>query len=520
MAAHETPPAEAPALKTYGKTEMRLYLTGLAGQNIVFNVFNALFAHFAQFVLTVPAMTVSVIMTVARVWDGFNDPIMGTIVDRTRSKWGKCRPYLLLSPLPIFFVVSLSFLSFGGYDAADPRAPRNLLLIGWIALFCLLWSVVYTMGDIPLWSAPSLMTESEKDRNRLYSMMRVVAGVAGGVTMLGALPIAQAVSDYLRDNAFGGDLVRGERMGFLAVAAGFTLAGCAMFQLAGIKMKERIAPSGERGSVLGSFKMMWDNRPFRQVLLSGILGSTKNTVMIVALPLVNYYFAGKDPAKALLYIALLGGGLMAGMLAGQAFTPRWTEKFEKKTLYNFSNYAGAPTLLALFALYWTAPGHDVTGMGYVAVFSALLALYGAFNGVNIVVQTLMIGDAVDLAEFGTGIRPDGVFFSGQTFLAKLTTGIATIVSGLGYALVGFSDAKIAELNQLIAGGVTGPALRGAMPEYDGFMTLLFFLMTIPPAVGCLLAVLPTRKYAMSNGEHRRLLAQLNERRHAKEESIV
>jgi len=439
---------------------------------------------------------------------------MGTIVDRTRSKWGKCRPYLLFSPLPIMIVVTLCFLSFGSYDAANPWSARNILIIGWIALFCMLYSVAYTVGDIPLWGSPSLMTESEKDRNRLYSMMRVVAGIAGGATMLGALPIAQAVSNSLRDSVFGGNVVLGERTGFFVVAAGFTLVGCAMFQLTGIKMKERIAPSEKHNSIKENFKMMWSNKPFRQVLLSGILGSAKQTVMIVAFPLVNYYFAGKDPAKALMYIVLLGGGLMAGMLAGQTMTPRWVEKHEKKALYNFTNYAGAPVLLALFALYWTAPGHNVTGMGYVAVFSALLAVYGAFSGINIVVQTLMIGDAVDLGECNTGIRPDGVFFSGQTFLAKLTTGIATIISGFGYAMVGFSDAKVGQLNQLIAEGITGQALRGAMPEYDSFMTVLFFLMTIPPAIGSLLAVIPTWKYAMSNREHKLLLAQLNERRHA------
>jgi len=493
---------------------MRLYLTGLAGQNIVYNVFNSLFAHFVQFVLLVPAMTVSVILTIARVWDGFNDPIMGTVVDRTHSKWGKCRPYLLFSPLPIFIVVTLCFLSFGSFDAANPWSGRNILIVVWIAVFCLLYDLAYTIGDIPLWSAPSLMTESEKDRNRLYSMGRLIAGIAGGITMLGALPIAQAVSDALRDNVFGGDLVRGERTGFFAVAAGLTLVGCAMFQLTAVKMKERIAPSEERNSVLGNFKMMWDNRPFRQVMLSGILGSTKQTVMIVAFPIVNYYFAGKDPAKAMLYMVILGGSLLVGMLTGQGLTPRWVERFEKKTIYNFSNYASAPLMVLLFLLYQTAPNHDVTGMGYVAAIGALLACMGMSIGVQMVMQTLMIGDAVDLEEHGTGIRPDGVFFSGQTFLAKLTSGIATIISGIGYAMVGFSDAKVGELNQLIANGITGQALRGAMPEYDGFMTVLFFLMTIPPAIGSLLAVIPTWKYSMSNKEHKRVLAELNERRHA------
>ena len=513
-AAQEISETSAPKLKTYGKAEARLYITGLAGQNIIYNVFNALFAHFAQFVLMVPAITVSVIMAVSRVWDGFNDPIMGTLVDRTRSKWGKCRPYLLFSPLPIFIVVTLCFFSFGSYDASAPGSPRNFLIVAWIAVFSLLYDIVYTIGDIPLWGGPSLMTESEKDRNHLYSMMRLVAGIAGGVAMLGVQPIAQAVSNVLKDKVFGGDLVLGERTGFFVVAAGITLIGSAMFQLTGLKMKERIAPSEEHNSVLGNFKMMWDNKPFRQILLSGILGSARNTIMIVALPLVNYYFAGKNPAKALLYTLFLGGALLAGMMVGQAFTPVLTAKFEKKTIYNFSNYACIPALLVIFALYLTAPNHDVTGWGYVAIFSALFAVIGLTLGIQAVMQTLMIGDAVDLEEYKTGIRPDGVFFSGQTFLAKLTSGIATIISGIGYSMVGFSDVKVGELNQLINQGITGQALRGVLPEYDSFMTMLFFLVTIPPVVGSLLALIPTWKYAMSGAEHKQLLADLNERRHA------
>ena len=513
MTTEQIPETQERELKTYGKAEMRLYLTGLAGQNVIYNVFNALFAHFVQFVLMVPALTVSIIMAVGRIWDALNDPVMGTIVDRTRSKWGKCRPYLLFIPLPIFIEVSLCFLSFGSYDAANPGSGRNILIVTWITVFVMLYSVVYTIGDIPLWGAPSLMTESEKDRNRLYSMGRLIASIAGGAVMLGALPIAQGVSDYLRDNVFGGDLVRGERTGFFVVAVGFLLIGCSLFQLTAIKMKERIKPSEERNTILGNVKMMWNNKPFRQVLLSGILGSPKNTVMIVALPIVNYYFAGKDPARAMLFMVLLGGSLMIGMMVGQGLTPRFLEKFEKKTIYNFSNYAGTPVLLLLYLLYQTAPNHDVTGMGYVAVVSALLACVGVTNGVQMVMQTLMIGDAVDLEEHGTGIRPDGVFFSGQTFLAKLTAGIATILCGVGYSMVGFSDAKVGELNQLIAKGITGQALRGAMPEYDSFMTVLFFLMTIPPAIGSLLACVPTWKYAMSNSEHKKLLAELNERRH-------
>lgn len=501
-------------LKTYGKSEMRLYLIGLAGQNIIYNVFNSLFTHFAQFVLYVPTSTVSIIMAIARVWDGFNDPIMGTIVDRTRSKWGKCRPYLLFSPLPILFVIILCFVSFGIYDASNPWSWQNILIVAWVALFAILYDVSYTIGDIPLWGAPSLMTESAKDRDRLYSLARMIAGIGGGVALLGALPVAQAVSNLLKDNVYSGDLILGERRGFLIAATGFAIIGCGLFQLTAIKMKERVTPSEEHNSVLGNFKMMWKNKPFRQVLLSGIIGSPKNTVMIVAFPIINYYFAMKDPKKQMLFTVILGGSLMVGMFVAQGLMPRFVQKFEKKTLYNFSNYASVPAFLLVFGIYQTAPNKDVTGWGYVAILAALFAVAGITTGMQSVMQTLMIGDAVDLEEYNTGIRPDGVFFSGQTFLAKLTSGIATIISGIGYSVVGFSDNNILQLNQLIEAKKTVQEIRIIFPTYDNFMTVLFFLITIPPAIGSLLAIIPTWKYAMSNKQHAKLMDDLNARRHA------
>ena len=129
-----------------------------------------------------------------------------------------------------------------------------------------------------------------------------------------------------------------------------------------------------------------------------------------------------------------------------------------------------------------------------------------------VLQSLMIADAVDYEEYTNGIRPDGVFFSGQTFLAKLNTGIATIISGIAYSIVRFSDSRVAELNAFIeAGGIPREEAH-----FSPFMMILFFLVSLPPAIGCILAVIPTWKYALDDDEHQRILAELNKRRHQKE----
>ena len=121
----------------------------------------------------------------------------------------------------------------------------------------------------------------------------------------------------------------------------------------------------------------------------------------------------------------------------------------------------------------------------------------------------MIADAVDYEEYRTGIRTDGVFFAGQSFITKLTTGLATIISGIAYSIVKFSDANVQVVNDYIAAG----GLARENPEFQPYMFVLFFLVSIPPLIGSLLMVIPTWKYALSDEEHRRILDELNIRRH-------
>ena len=140
-------------LRTYTTKEKYLYLTGLAGQNIIYNIIGACLAYYLQFTILIPAMTVSLIMTLARVWDAFNDPIMGTIVDRTRTKIGKCRPYLIAVPIPILIITVLCFTNFGFYGQGSKSLDS--LIVAWAATTYVLWGMTYTVGDIPLWATAS-----------------------------------------------------------------------------------------------------------------------------------------------------------------------------------------------------------------------------------------------------------------------------------------------------------------------------------------------------------------------------
>ena len=563
----------APQVRTYTSKERNFYLCGLVGQNIIYNIIGSALAYYFQFTLLIPAVAVSTIMAVARVWDAINDPIMGTIVDRTRSKWGKCRPFLIYVPLPLFIVTTLCFVNFGFYE--ESQTAMNVLIIGWAVFTYLLWEVVYTVGDIPLWGVTSLMTEVEKDRHKLLSLARIFGGIGAGITLLAMQPAALMVGGWIAEpigielagseenwialnerqtemsalfntelEKYNADPVKytqetgldyealsaeylttdpiiaeatrqGERWGFTIAALVFGLVGCGLFQLCGPNIKERVPSSEKQYTLKENIQIMFRNRPFRQILLSGILGSPRMLIQTAAMPLISYYFADKDPIKAILYMVILGGGVFLGQFTAMALAPRMLTKISKKNLYNYSNLAGVVPFMMIYVFYKIDP----TGMadwGWVIGLFFMFIIAGASLGLSTVLQTYMITDCIDYEEYTNGVRPDGVFFAGQTFISKIQAGIATIISGIFYAIYDFSDENIDKVNNYIAAGLTPRDI----PEFENFMLVLFIIVSIPPAIGCIITVIPTWKYCLDDAEHKKILAELARRRSENEAAIA
>lgn len=490
-------------VKTYTKSERNWYLVGLAGQNIMYNVVNACIMYFLQFTVLIPAMTVSIIFTVARIFDACNDPIMGTIVDRTRSKYGKCVPYLRIIPIPIMIITILCYVSFGFYG--DGSKGLDIAITAWTAFTYIAWGMLYTVGDIPLWGVTSLMTEDAKDREKLLTLARVVAAIAGGVIMLSMQSVSLGLGGMF-SSKFGISAPQGEKYGFLVVAIVISIIGTAMFQVTGFKVKERIAPT-QKTNLKQNIGIIFHNKPYMQLMLSGILGSTKSIINIVAMTLVSYYFASKDPIMAFVYLLLLGGGVFIGMFVGMAIVPVLNKKLSKKNIYNGANLISVIPYMMIFVAYKISP-HHLTDIVWVILCFFLFGIVGLGQGATTVLQSTMIADCVDYEEYKNNRRPDGLFFSGQTFLVKLQNGLATIICGIAYTIVRFSDSRVAEVNAFITAGGT-PRLS---MEYSSFMMILFLIISIPPAIGSILTVIPTWKYALDDKEHNRIMEILVERR--------
>lgn len=499
--------------KTYTKKEAAGFLVGMFGQNLIYNIVATGLYFYFQNVICLPAMALGWIMTIARIWDAINDPMMGTIVDKTHSKWGKCRPYLIIFPAIIGLVTILTFLN-GNYATAD-TTTQKVLIVAWAAISYIAWGMCFTVCDIPLWGITSLMTEDENDRSKILGLARMVTGV-GGIGVL-VVQIAQAVA-----GAFGGDMQKG----FIVTVIIMTVVATILFEFAGLFTKERVDKSEKSYTFKENFKIMFGNKPFRQILISGILRSPIQLLMIVAMTLVTYYYANGNIMNILVYndegslaginvkiligLGCVAAGLFVGQFVAMGVTPLIIKKVEKKTLYNVYSIAGAVPYALIFVFYKVSGGDLTTTFWSIIIGICMLFGSAAFGGIN-VLQSVMIADCVDYEEYYNGVRTDGVFFSGQSFITKLAAGISTIVSSAVYAIVGYSGANVDKLNKAIENGAS-------FLTYDGgtgvgkYAEAMFFLISIPPAIGMVLSAIPTLKYAMTDAEHKEMLSELISRR--------
>ncbi|HIZ10552.1 MAG TPA: MFS transporter [Candidatus Eubacterium faecavium] len=501
---------ESRKLRTYTPKERNMYLAGMFGQNMIYNIIaTGLVSYYLQYVIYIPVAAIGVIVTVARVWDAINDPMMGTIVDITKSKWGKCRPYLIFAPPIIGLITILCFVN-GNYVEAQSSFQQGLI-IAWAAVSYILWGMSFTVGDIPLWGITSLMTEDQNQRSQLLGLARMAAGV-GAIGVL-VVQIAQVVSSMFTSKGY--DLDTANKYGWIITVIVLTVISTLLFELAGLGTRERVKSSEERRSMKENFKIMWTCKPFRQILISGILRSPIQLLMLVAMSFITYYYANGDFMNLfkdginwmmLLNIAIIAIGVFAGQFIAMAVTPILSKKFENKSIYNAYSIGGAVPFFLLIVAYFLADG-NLTTIGWVIVAGVLLFFASfAMGGIN-VMQSVMIADCVDYEEYHTGIRPDGIFFSGQSFITKLSGGIAALIQSAAYAAVGFSDKNIAVMNEALANG------ESFVTYNDGkYAMIMFFLISVPIAVGMILSAIPTLKYALSDKEHERILGELIKKR--------
>lgn len=389
-------------------------------------------------------IAVTAILAAAKVFDAINDPVMGVFVDKTRSRWGKLRPYILFSALPVAFFSAILF--------CIPNFSETGKLI-FFAVNLVLWDLAYTACDVPYWGLIGAAFV-DPERTKVISYVRAFGSIALGVVTLGAPWLAKLLS-------FSGGEATGA--GWSAAAILIAIVGMAMFTLAFFNTRERHQPPADSVSLKTLFSTLIHNKPLYLVLLGSTLGFGRNIVQAggAVFAIIAYNDEG--------YFTLIGAAIILGMVAASFLAPMLLKKIPAKPLMIYSTLAAAVVYAAMYFV------------GFASLYGmmAMILLTGITLGIFSVVQTTMIADAVDSAEKLTGVRNDGLSFSSLTFVSKLMGSLAVLVFGLMLAGAGYES-----------GAVVTPEMQNKV----------FLSITIIPAVSCLISIVPFLFYKIPQTE--------------------
>jgi sugar (glycoside-pentoside-hexuronide) transporter len=429
-----TAPAKVPSLRTQSVA----VVTAAFGQNaILTTVTTFILLYLSQYAgFSAAAIGVAAtIVGVAKILDAVSDPILGSVIDMTHSRWGKLRPFILFSAAPVALLTGLLF------SVPNTNPTGQLIFFG---IVYVVWGVVYTVCDVPLWALIGSAFVDPIVRNRVIGNVRAFGSISLGLATLGMPYLAQALSFAPQTTAAGWS------------RAVFTVAivGMALYLLAFVFGRERETTAQTRLSFRQLFGTLVKNTPLLMVLLGSILGFGRNIVQSGgALFAVIAY--GKSP----IYFTFIGGSLIVGLVVAAFVTPLVLRRMEARTAAIGSSIIGAVIYVITYFL----------GFNSLYVFMGAIFLTGLTLGVFLVIQASMIADAVDDVERRTGVRNDGISFATLTFSSKIMAGLSVIVFGAFVALANYST--------------------GVRVTHD-IQNVIFMSITLVPAASCLLSAVP------------------------------
>ena len=162
-------------MKLSGK-EKFTYGLGAVAKDMVYMLSAGYILYYYQDIMGVSAWAMGIILMAARVFDAFNDPIMGVVVSKTKTRWGKFRPWLMIGTITNAVILFLMFSAPPSLNAGG--------MVAYAAVTYILWGVTYTMMDIPYWSMVPAFTNSGKEREGLSAFARSAAGVGSALVSI------------------------------------------------------------------------------------------------------------------------------------------------------------------------------------------------------------------------------------------------------------------------------------------------------------------------------------------------
>ena len=467
-------------IRYVGVKETLLYGIANAGQCFGYNIIaGSYLSLFFTKVFGVPPAAVAAMMLFLGLWDTFNDPLMGTIVDKTRTRYGKLRPYLLIVPIPLGLATILLFA--GPELLGDKVTDVAKIIYMFVTYF--FWELFYTLGDVPFWGMSAAISPSPSDRTRVISSARFISGILGG--------ISTPILTVLMDLSNKGTIPLSLSQVFLLMSILSATYGMGLFSLAGFCTKERVVQTIKEPSVLDGFKALIKNKP----LLFIVIGYVLSAISGIGCFFQAYYYSEVVQMNSLTIIITLPGTIL-GFIT-YILIPKVKEKFDNRQIIFLNGFVRLVVGIIVFLV-------GVTCFTNLWVVVPLLMvqnfLFSFFNTINAVIPTEMIGDTIDYMEWKTGERNEGVSFSVLTFVGKLTGSISGTLGNALLPVIGLSFVQVTATETM------------TVKAYDYTDTLIWGMFTLAPAVLGLLPLIPYIWYDLTGDKLKQVREEMAERR--------
>ncbi len=481
------------------KKELTAFCVAGMGQGMIYALMSSYISDYYLNVLQLAPMFVLLLMLLARIWDAINDPMMGMIVDRTQTKRGKMRPFILYALIPIAIMTILMYLS--------PNLSKGPLMV-YSAIVYVLWGMIYTVGDVSFWGLPNVMTPDSKERSSVISISKIFNSIGSAIPEVLFLVVGLVMSAVIKKSTTEVDALQVAKTKYLIMALVTVGFGIILYSRAYFGLKERVQipyrkrQKGEPSQLARVFKC----KPLVCVLLMGVLSSGRYMVQAAAVHVARYaFYIGPDlstlateaervaaiessvsTVKTIFQISAI-----VGLFGATLFMPKLMQKFDYKKIVITTCLLGFVSSIFTTVIGW------FTMNLYICIPFILISCIPL--GVINTICFAMICDCLDYMELKTGFRDNGLGAACQGFINKIGNAFATSGIVVMYMLIGLEPENMLSSSAVMAATDLAMNQRFAM----------FSLVTIVPGVSLLLCSLPMFFYELSGEKKQKVIDELS-----------
>ena len=480
------------------KKNLIMFPLGTVGRDMVYFLFTSCIMTFVLFTRNLTNSqfaAITAIVVAARIFDALNDPIMGNIIERTRTRWGKFKPWLVIGILSTSVVVYLAF---------------NTELQGWsfvwfFGIIYFMYSITYTMHDISYWGMVPALSSDANARNQFTARATLFAGIGGTIASV-LIPMLT-----VGDMAIGGSTTTAYGIIALIVCIIAPLFLC--FTIFGVREKREYT---EAPPV--SFKKIWKtitgNDQLLWISLIFLLQQIGNGLIVGGIGATYIYFDFGYEGGLFSLFSIVGMSVTALLMI---FYPAISRKIKRKKLMGIlaviSVVGYAVMLAAGLFLPSAMPKFWAVVVGY------MLSNFGQYG--YYLVMMISIINTVEYNEYRTGERDEAIIASLRPFLTKLASALIVLITNASYIIFGvtgytnqISDLENQCARNLITEADKISAISGVISgiEPGKTLALLLCMVIIPCTLMLTSYVLYKKHYKLDEDEYARICAELEARK--------